>query len=409
MPSLDLTSFDYALKQVYSRDRVYKDLYEDNPFLAMVPKDENFKGKNFVEAVIYGVSAGRSGAFATAQSQASAHKGLAFTGTRRRDYAVAKVDRETMLAAEGDPYALLEAASTEFDSALHQLKRSAAINVWGTGDGARGRCANDPTDAGGPITLTNKEDASNFEVGMIINANPNKTGNVGSMRAGDGTITAVDRDAGTISYSGTITGITTNDYLYCKGDYDAMIQGVEGWNPAAAPTGGDSWFGKDRSVDPVRLAGARFDGSTLNPEEALIKGSVSAARHGAKLTHGFLNPTDFANVDLSLGSKVRYEQYSVRIEGTEAAVGFSGLILKTPKGDIPFFSDVNCPVGVARITNLSTWKLRSLGALPQTVDEDGNTMLRISNEDGFEGRFAYYANLFNRAPGDTVRVKMPTA
>ncbi len=44
--SLDMTSFDAALKQHYTNDRVENMVYADNPFLAMVPKMTDFGGKN---------------------------------------------------------------------------------------------------------------------------------------------------------------------------------------------------------------------------------------------------------------------------------------------------------------------------------------------------------------------------
>ena len=40
--------------------------------------------------------------------------------------------------------------------------------------------------------------------------------------------------------------------------------------PSSAPTAGDSFFSVDRSADSTRLAGIRFDGSSLPLEEALI-------------------------------------------------------------------------------------------------------------------------------------------
>jgi len=44
--ALDMTSFASALKQHYTSDRVENMVYRDNPLLAMVPKMENFGGKN---------------------------------------------------------------------------------------------------------------------------------------------------------------------------------------------------------------------------------------------------------------------------------------------------------------------------------------------------------------------------
>ena len=39
--SLDMTSFNSALKQHYTADRVENMVYQDNPLLAMLPKMED--------------------------------------------------------------------------------------------------------------------------------------------------------------------------------------------------------------------------------------------------------------------------------------------------------------------------------------------------------------------------------
>ena len=44
--SLDMTSFASALKQHYTSDRVENMVYADNPLLALMPKYEQFGGKN---------------------------------------------------------------------------------------------------------------------------------------------------------------------------------------------------------------------------------------------------------------------------------------------------------------------------------------------------------------------------
>lgn len=44
--SLDLTSFAAALKQHYTDDRIENMVYSDNPLLAMLPKMQDFGGKN---------------------------------------------------------------------------------------------------------------------------------------------------------------------------------------------------------------------------------------------------------------------------------------------------------------------------------------------------------------------------
>ncbi len=46
MATLDMTSFAAALKVHYTPQRVENMVYRDNPLLAMLPKYEQFGGKN---------------------------------------------------------------------------------------------------------------------------------------------------------------------------------------------------------------------------------------------------------------------------------------------------------------------------------------------------------------------------
>lgn len=83
------------------------------------------------------------------------------------------------------------------------------------GTTAIGRCSNDPTDVSGTITLLTAANTENFRLGQRFIASPNSNGS--SPRSGTGTVTAVTST--TVTFSGTITGITTNDYLFQAADY----------------------------------------------------------------------------------------------------------------------------------------------------------------------------------------------
>ena len=51
--SLDLTSFDAALKQHYTSENVENMVYMDNPLFALVAKYEEFGGRNLPIPLIY--------------------------------------------------------------------------------------------------------------------------------------------------------------------------------------------------------------------------------------------------------------------------------------------------------------------------------------------------------------------
>ena len=119
--SLDMTSFAAALKQHYTDDRVRNLVYQNNPFLAIVPKMEAFGGKNLPIPIQYGVPGARSATFdagLVAHKAATSSAFKDFVLTRVQDYCLASIDNETMEASIGNPNAFMEAASNEIDSAL---------------------------------------------------------------------------------------------------------------------------------------------------------------------------------------------------------------------------------------------------------------------------------------------------
>jgi hypothetical protein len=407
---LNLQSAAFALKTLYPKNKIQRLVYEDQPFLAMIPKDEEFFGDSKAIPLIYGNPQGRSAKFSTAQANKGSTKGIKFSLTRARDYSLVDIDNETMKAAGNSKGAVINALETETDGGFSVIKRSAGTAGFRDGSGAIGQIGTVGTGGNGYTTkqvlLASINDAVNFENGMVLQASGTKTG--GAVRAGTLTIVAVDRDAGVLTFSADVTtGIAAavaNDYLYVQDDYDSKMKGLDAWLPATAPAGGDNFFGVDRSVDPVRLAGCRVDGTTMAIDEAFIKGAARADREGGKLSHYFTSHPQWLQLEYSQGSRVQYVDYE-----SEVGIGFRGIRVNGPKGPISVFADVNCPNDVAYGLQMDTWELASLGPVPHFLDEDGNKMLRESNADAYEIRLGYYGNFACYAPGYNVRVKLPAA
>lgn len=407
---LDLTSFDAALKQYYTDDMVMNLVYKDNPLLAMIPKMENFLGKNLPIPLIYGNPQGRSATFSNAQSRGadSSSQLTDFVLTRNHDYGIATIDNETLEASQGDKGSFLEAATTEINGIINSLSRSLAIALYRDGSGQIGRIVAEPAENVGSfsVTLTETDEITNFEVGQVIVMYANATG--GSAKTSNGSdseflITAVNRDTGVITFGETYDSsgtIAANDRLFVLGDRGNKIKGLDAWIPSTAP---DStlFFGVDRSADTTRLGGIRYDGSSQAIEEALVNAAVRASRDGARIDYYFMNYAKWAELELSLGAKVQY----VDVKGP-AQVGFKGIQISGPKGVITCLPDQNCLPDVAFGLQMNTWKLYSLGKAVRVLNSDGLDMLRQASADGVEVRYGYYAQLGCRGPGMNVRVAL---
>lgn len=401
--TLDLTSFQPALKTIYDDKKINELTYQDNPWLALVPKMEKFFGENYKRPIVIANPQARSATFATASSQVAgaSTKSKAFLLTRAKDYSLFQIDNETLKASESDAGAFLRAATVEIDGAMRSITRSLAIAMFGSGSGSIGQVANSSF-ATPDLTLTNPDDVTNFEVGMVLQVSATDGAGAG-VRAGTLTVNAINRSSGVVTMSGNlsagIAAIAQNDFIVQQGDYDLKLKGLKAWVPYGGPSA-SAFFGVDRTADSSRLGGQYQDGTAKPIEEALIDLAVRISREGGRPDHCFMNHADYANLEKALGSKVQY----VNVDSGMPNIGFRGLLIQGPKGPIKVVPDQNCPSKFAYMLQLDTWELASLGKAPQLFDTDGLEMLR--KDDGVSGQIYYYAQLSCNAPGWNGVVKL---
>ncbi len=401
MASLDMTSFDAALKQYYTDQRVENMVYQDNALLAIIPKMERFYGKVLPIVIQYGTTQGGSADFTTAKANKVASKYKDFLLTRVKDYQLASIDNETLEASQEDAGSFLDAATSEIDSAIHSATRSLAIAMYRTASGSIGQISAGQNVALSVITLADPESVTNFEVGMTLSADSADGG--GTVGVTSRAVTAIDRDAGTVTVASALnsgTAWAASDYLFRAGDYDEKMSGLLDWIPSTAPTS-TPFFGVDRSSDVSRLGGIRFDGSALPIEEALIKAANRAAREGAKPDYCFLSFSKFSDLVNALGSKVSIVELKVN-----PTIGFQAVMIQGPRGLIKVVPDQNCPNDRAFMLEMKTWKLYSLKKPVRILDQDGMKWLRESDSDGVEVRVGGYYQLGCQAPGKNVNIKL---
>ena len=280
-----------ALKELYTGDDYLKDLvYKKNPFLALVPKDESpsgFAGKYIPVPIIYGTGQGRSHTFSNAQNQQTAPADVAFFVYRISDYQLVTITNELLEATKDNAGAFIDQAKLNLDTGFRNISNNLAQNLFASGTGSRGQVGSivkSGSSALTTITLINSAQVVQFEVGMllVVSATDGSSPSVDTVQ-----LTAVNRSTGVLTGNSSTALATSlsanwaaNGYLYVSGDIGASgasgtgsylaVSGLAAWLPLSAPTSGDSFWNVDRSVDPTRLAGVRFDGSSETIEEALI-------------------------------------------------------------------------------------------------------------------------------------------
>jgi len=405
--SFDLGAANAALKELYDDQKIANLVYKNNPFLAMVPKMEEFGGKYMPIPLIVNTSQGRSATFSSAQGNQTAATVESFALTRVANYSIAQIDNQTMLASKTDKMAFINGATVVIDGAIRALTNSLATQIFRDGSGAIGVISASSTL--GNIVLTNASDVVNFEVNMTLEARDPSTGTLRT--GGPAYVVAVNRTTGVVQVSGSMGGAVgvglgswaaaALDTVNVVGDYNLGIKGLAAWVPTTSPTSA-SFFGVDRSTDPTRLGGVRFNGSSQSIEEAVIDASLLVAREGGTPDVCIMNFASYAALEKSLGAKAQY----ISFDGP-AKLYYPGILINGAAGQIKVFPDRSCPAKTAYLLQMDTWKLYSLGPAPHIAKyADGLEMLRVYNSDAAELRVVSYANLGCNAPGFNAVVQL---
>ena len=410
MANIDLTSLNPVLKELYDDQKVLNEVYKTNPTLAMMPKMTDAGGKYYPQPVQIGVSQGRSSTFSTAQTNQTSSTFREYLVTLASDYSLATLDNKTLLSARTDRQAFVNAAKVQVDGAIRSIKNSLGSALFRSGTGSIGQISSIST---GVITLASALDVVQFEIGMVIQANATDGG---TPRAALGYVISVDRSAGTVTVSASLGGAAgspaswaASDYLLVQGDNNAKIVGLAGWLPFTAPSAGDSFFGVDRSIDTVRLAGNRKDASNQSIEEGLQDFLTQIAINDGAPDYFITNPNSYVALQKALGSKAQIVELAAEMgKDYRAVVGFKALEIQMSGMTVKVLQDRNCPAQLGYALQMDTWKMISLGDAPQilTYGAEGLEVLRVSNADAAELRVGYYANVVCNAPAYNGVIKL---
>ncbi len=398
MAALDTATAQAILKEYYSNQRVTQMMYKDMPLYAMLEKVKDFEGRAYPLPMRVTNPQGRSSTFSNAQNQKTPSNYKEFLLTRARDYSLASISSEAIMASESNAGAFLRLATAEIDGALESLKRALGWAVYGDGSGALGSVSTYTLSTNAKIQLTNVEDIVKFEVGQTIEVRSGATVRSLATAVTSASVIAVDRDNGIITLSNTtITGadVTLNDTINVVGDYNAKLTGLGGWIPSSTPSN-TAFFGVDRTQDPTRLGGVRVTSSGKPMDEAFIDAARRAGREGANPDYGFVGFSRYASLEKTLGSRVIYQDIEI------AKVAFRGIQISGPQGPITILPDRDCPENKGYLLSMDTWALYSLKEPAQILELDGNKMLRESSADAYEVRCASFSQLGCVFPGANV-------
>ncbi len=410
-----------ALKELYTDDKEYmKDLvYKENPFLALVPKDESpdgFAGKYIPVPLEYGTPQGRAHSFSNAQNQQTASALVSYFVYVIQDYQLVTITNLLMEQTKTNAGAFVDAAKLQMDGGFRNITNNIAFELFGDGTATRGISTSASSQngvvAGGTVLpLSNPNQIVAFEVGMLLVASATAGGAVSDDTV---IITAVDRANGIIYGTASDASLDTEwaigsgaAYLSISGDLPTAgasstssylaLSGLAAWLPVTTPSGSDNFWGVNRSADPTRLAGCRFDASSYTIEEGMTNALAFLNREGGKPDLCVMDFASYAALVNALGAKVQY----VQVNHDEVEVAFEGITFQSAYGRVTVLADRSCPPQTAYLLTMNTFKLRSLGKVPHilTYGMEGLEGLRVGNADALEIRIGYYGNLICSAPG----------
>jgi len=417
-----------SLKELYKDSNQYmQDLvYKENPFFAIVPKDESpdgFAGKYIPVPLQFGNPQGRSHTFSNAQGNQTPTELDSFFVYVISDYQLVTITNLLMEQTKSNAGAFIDQAKLQMDSGIANLANNIAFELFNSGTATRGRISSAaPVDLTGGVyslILANPQSVVQFEVGMTLVASSTD----GGAPLNSGGTQYVMAVTGVNRISGLITGTSAsaldsvwgaNKYLSVQGDLPAAgasttgsflaLSGLAAWIPTTSPASNDSFWGVNRSQDPTRLAGLRYDASSYTIEEGMTNALALLNREGGKPDIAIMDFASYAALVNSLGAKVQY----VQVEHDEVDVAFEGIRFQSAYGVVTVLADRSCPPSTCYVLTMDTWKLRSLGKVPHilTYGMEGLEGLRVGNADALEIRIGYYGNLICSSPGRNMVVTL---
>lgn len=404
MGQVNLTTVDNAYKNYYQPGRVERIGYEEQPTLGQIAKQENFYGRRLEFDIQYESTQG-SADFATAMLYAAAPRYATFVVSRARYYLVTNFDNESMEAAEDNSGAYLDVKKEHTDGVLKATTERLGQGLFGNNGNSIGR-ANGIV--GSVVTLLNAEDIKNYRVGMKLQS-ATTDGTSGAVKPGVATVSAVARTGTTTTVTADwtsiigFTGTASGDFLFPAGDFGLGIFGFPSYIPAAAPSGGDSVFTFDRSVDS-RLSGCRYDGSGVNIADAVVKGLAQMRREAGSSAFDWAicSHDRFADLSLDLGAK------AMRDEAGTAEFGYDTIRVHNGGRVVKVTGDHNAAATDFWTLTKRTWIWKGLKKTPRFFTS-GTQYIIDPTADGLQARVGWRGNLLCTAPGFNGRITVATS
>ena len=428
------TGLQWTLKTLYP-DGVPEFLgWSDSPMLSMVKKRDDFGGKEWKWAAHHGQPQNRSADALTAFSGNRQQVGKEFAITRVQNYSSYKIQRETVMASKkvgSDSY--VDDLKNGIDGSMNQFMLDTYYDLFLDGSGVRGRIATSSglsttTVANDTVTLADITRAIYFEEGQVyvFSSDSGAAVSTTSLRGSSATValaiaasssdyavvTKVNYITGVIQFDRDLTTITgaggtvaNGDYLYQNGDRGLKFKGLDSWCPSSDPSASDSFFGVNRSSNPVRLAGIRTSLVGGSIAEKVLDAIKVASIQGVNFPVMFMHPNRVQTITLELGAKQNLPVIDVKSYNM-ANVFFKGIVVHGHGRSVAVVSDRSCQLDVGWGFDPSKdFEIDSLGKVPEIITLNNGMMFQES-DDAFRIRIGGYLQGRAATPKNIVRCNL---
>jgi len=404
----------FLLKEYYDSDlQIAADLMygqDAHVLFHRIPKNTKVVGKIVPIPVRYAPVAGRSATAAIAAQNAQTLQGSAFQMAIKTDYDFAYIDGRTLTLAATNQGAFLLDAVPIVDSAWLKVSQSIASSLYRDGSGFIGQVSTTISPSTGVLTLQNPGDVVNFEINDVLEA---ATTTTGSPKSALGFVVKRDESSGTITVATSFGGSAatpaswaTADFLTVQGDRNNKFPGLQGWIPITAPTTGDNFQSVDRSVDPTRLAGSRYNAQGQNIAEGFIDGLALVNRAGGFPNEAYLNHVSWAGLAKSETAKIFYDEHN---QDKDAVISFPSFRVLAGGSSLRVFADKSQQQGIAHALDMRTWELMSAGDAPHVAEfeDDMHQWNRVPGQDFAQLMLRAYLTLGTSAPRNNLVIQLP--
>lgn len=382
--SIDQLTAYKLYRTLWPQKKISEAIFTQAPELALFRHDPTFFEKVRQIALGTGGSEGYGRTLTDAKAAKTASTAVEWTCATEPLYAVWGIDGDLIRRSKNDKAILIDPVKRASTNAINGWKLQMCRYIHGNGGGA---LAKSTTVSGQTVTLDTTtagyalSDIRFIRPGMQLQS-ASTDGTTGSVNAGYVTVATVNRGAGTftVSEASVATGIplvANGDYWFRKGLFNGVIDGLEAWNPASAPSS-TAFRGVDRSVDTDLLGGIRLTLTNKSARAAAKELANACADMGGEPDLYLLHTSDWAILEADLdsaGSLMRTQVASQPMGSTNFGIKYDAISFMGPTGPIDVVASVNATPKVGRMLCKKEWVLGSMGELLHDIDsnevEDG--------------------------------------